>query len=377
MRHAVALVAFLMACNNPSPDGVTTDPDAGTAESDASSADVDAGAEPEATCGATSTAAPLVAPNEEWTWMPMPGMKCADGTATGIGVNLTNRSDQVLVFFQGGGACWDAFTCFIVKSAAHIEGGYGKAHFESELATLSQSYLFDRDDVTNPLRNISWIYVPYCTGDLHDGDRTATYDLFGPRTVHHVGSLNADVAIAAAAATRPKSHPVWMMGLSAGGFGVGFNIAKVRETWSCSSVRALADCSPLVPVEWQRYGSMRTEWSMGFPSTCANCSTNLGAMPAALRSEARPGDRYGLLAYTRDNVISIVFGIDANTLRSQTLAEQTAMAGSSSQAAFVLEGDAHVMLGNAATLQTSTGVALKTWLDQWASNDPAWANAGP
>jgi hypothetical protein len=76
-------------------------------------------------------------------------------------------------------------------------------------------------------------------------------------------------------------------------------------------------------------------------------------------------------------VISIVLGVEAEQLRNQTLAEQTAMAGTASQAAFVLEGDTHVMLGNAATLQTSNGVALSTWISQWATNDPAWANAGP
>lgn len=116
---------------------------------------------------------------------------------------------------------------------------------------------------------------------------------------------------------------------------------------------------------------------MNFPAACTDCTTNLGAMPAALRAEARPGDRYGLLAYTRDQVISIVFGIDGDTLRNRTLAEQAAMAGSTSQAAFVLEGNAHVMLGNAQALQTANGMALKTWIAQWATNDPAWTNAGP
>jgi hypothetical protein len=378
MRNTVACVALsmlLLACNTSAGGGAGVGDDV---QPDASVTEADAGADGAAeTCSATSTAAPIVAPNEQWTWVPLDGMKCADGTSTGIGVNLTNRSDQVLVFFQGGGACWDAWTCFVLKTAAHIEGGYGASTFQSELATLSQSYLFQRDALNNPLRDISWIYVPYCTGDLHDGDRVATYDVFGPRTVHHVGSHNADVVLSRVAATRPESNPVWMMGLSAGGYGVGFNIAKARATWPCSNIRALADCSPSVPIEWQRYGSMKQEWSMKFPLACTDCATNLGALPAALRAEARPGDRYGLLAYTHDQVISIVLGVEAETLRNQTLAEQTAMAGSSSQAAFVLEGDTHVMLGNAATLQTSNGMALTTWIDQWATNDPAWANAGP
>jgi hypothetical protein len=383
----ILCAALLVSCTSPNAMKGDDAPEVdGGIDETRSDGDVDAGidvsadAEPEvddSVCDATSTAPAISAPNEEWTWVPLPGMKCADGSATGVAVNLTDKSDQVLVFFQGGGACWDGFTCYFLKTAAHIEGGYGAAHFQSELAQMASSFLFQRNNPDNPLRNVSWIYVPYCTGDLHTGDRVATHDFFGPRVTHHVGSINADIVINHAAATRPKSNPVWVMGLSAGGYGVGFNVAKARERWSCSNIRGLADCSPLVPIEWQRYGTMQTQWSMNFPAACTNCNTNLGTMPAALRTEAKPGDRYGLLAYTRDSVISIVLGIDGDTLRNQTLAEQAAMAGSTSQAAFVLEGTEHVMLGNAQNLATSNGTQLMTWIHQWASMDPAWANAGP
>jgi hypothetical protein len=345
-------------------------PDAGT------NGDVDAADPDGAACTSpTPTVAPVTAPNEEWTWIPTDGMKCADGTQTGIGVNLTSRSDKVLVFFQGGGACWDAFTCFVVQSAAHIEGGYGANHFQSEIAQLAQSYLFQRVP-ENPLRDVSWIYVPYCTGDLHDGERVASYDWFGTqRKVHHVGGVNADIAIARAAATRPASNPVWLMGVSAGGYGMSLNIETAREAWPCADLRALADCSPMIPIEWSRYGTMKSEWKMRFPAACTDCPTNLAALPAAIRTASGPNDSYGLLAYTQDQVISIVLGVPADQLRNHTLAEQSAMA-TTNQAGFVLEGNSHVMLTNT-TLKTSTNVVLSTWLDQWATADPAWTNAGP
>ncbi len=356
-------------------DDDETPPDAGTSDT-ADAADM-TGPDGAACTSTPSTpaAAPLVAPDEQWTWIPVDGMKCADGTQTGIGVNLTNRSNKVLVFFQGGGACWDAFTCFFVKSAAHIEGGYGAGAFGSDIATLSNSYLFQRVP-ENPLRDVSWIYVPYCTGDLHDGERVATYDLLGTaKSVHHVGAINADIAIARAAATRPASNPVWLMGVSAGGYGMSFNIGTARKAWPCASLRALADCSPMVPVEWSRWSTMKAEWKMRFPAACTTCSTNLAALPAALRAEAGPSDRYGLLAYTQDQVISIVLGVPGDQLRSHTLAEQTGMTAPQ-QATFVLEGTEHVMSGTA-TVKTSTNVVLSTWMNQWATADPAWANAGP
>jgi len=62
----------------------------------------------------------IVAPNETWTWIPVDGMQCGNGGATGIGVNLTDRSDRVMIFLQGGGAGWVATTCFGGKSAVNI-----------------------------------------------------------------------------------------------------------------------------------------------------------------------------------------------------------------------------------------------------------------
>src|SRR5450432_912441 len=82
---------------------------------------------------------PITAPSETWTWVPLAGMTCADGSPTGVGVNLTDRSDRVMIYFQGGGACGDATTCFVTKTAVHIEGGFADADFQSDIATLTGS----------------------------------------------------------------------------------------------------------------------------------------------------------------------------------------------------------------------------------------------
>jgi hypothetical protein len=43
-----------------------------------------------------------------WTWIPIPGAYCDDGSPTGIGVNLPpTSSNNLLIAFEGGGACWD------------------------------------------------------------------------------------------------------------------------------------------------------------------------------------------------------------------------------------------------------------------------------
>ena len=130
----------------------------------------------------------ITAPAGVWTWVPIDGMACGDGSPTGIGVNLVDTSDNVMLYMQGGGACWDLNTCFTLKSAVHIEGGYGQSDFNTDIATLSGSYLWQRVP-QNPFKDVSWIYVPYCTGDLHDGANVMMYD--ATHSVQHVGRTNA------------------------------------------------------------------------------------------------------------------------------------------------------------------------------------------
>ncbi|HEY5926456.1 MAG TPA: pectin acetylesterase-family hydrolase [Kofleriaceae bacterium] len=315
---------------------------------------------------------PIVAPPGTWTWIPIDGMTCADGSPTGIGVNLVDTSPDVMVFMAGGGACWDANTCFSLMSAVHITGGYGQTEFNSEIMGIGGAYILQRAAV-NPFANASWIYVPYCTGDLHDGNNVATY---GTAQVHHVGRRNTSALMERLAATRPDATMVWMLGASAGGYGVSFDWDLARLAWPQAKVHVLADSSQLVAMEPTRWSAMQASWQLSFPPTCSTCTSDLGAMTAALRDTARPGERYGLLAYTRDQTIAQYFGLTMDQLQTATLAAQAAMSPTSGQAAYVLAGSGHVLLASP-TAQTSGGVVLSTWIQQWATGDAAWANAGP
>ena len=105
----------------------------------------------------------LVAPLETWTWIEIPGMTCANGSPTGVGVNLTDRSKDVLVFFEGGGACWDATTCWALPFSLYISSGYGKTQFDADFQR--DMFQLRREDPENPFRNVSYVFMPYCTGD--------------------------------------------------------------------------------------------------------------------------------------------------------------------------------------------------------------------
>ena len=67
---------------------------------------------------------PIEAPLNQWTWVPVEGAYCGDGSPTGFAFNPTDQSPNVLIFFMGGGACWDYKGCYESERATYIDGGF-------------------------------------------------------------------------------------------------------------------------------------------------------------------------------------------------------------------------------------------------------------
>ncbi len=103
------------------------------------------------------TPLPLAPETErQWTFVPIEGMKCRDGSNTGIGVNWSSSSKNVVVFLAGGNACFDKVTCNPVITPDHFDG----TNLYYEVGYLDYGFL-DRWEPTNALREWSYIYVPY------------------------------------------------------------------------------------------------------------------------------------------------------------------------------------------------------------------------
>src|SRR5262249_5830997 len=113
MKLALALasmfsLAAFAACgstSSPADQGSSDAGDAGGGQPDArddTAPPVDAGADsiPSSDAGA------IQAQDGKWTWVPFADAKCRDGSSTGIGVNLNRSSTKVMIFLEGGGACF-------------------------------------------------------------------------------------------------------------------------------------------------------------------------------------------------------------------------------------------------------------------------------
>jgi hypothetical protein len=139
---------------------------------------------------------------------------CSDGSPYRFFVHPGDPG-KLLVEFEGGGGCWDDATCASGIYTRRIATDPAQAERAGLLVGI-----YDRTNPENPFRDWTHVYVPYCTGDLHWGNRSRTYSgPVGPYTVHHRGAVNAAAALTWASQNVPAPAQLFVAGCSAGGYG--------------------------------------------------------------------------------------------------------------------------------------------------------------
>lgn len=315
----------------------------------------------------------ITAPNEVWTWVDFPGSECGNGSPTGIGVNLSNRSSDVIVFMQGGGACWNQLTCYTVRSASDFDG-YSGTKFAND--SIKSQVAFNRTNVNNPFRNASFVFIPYCTGDVHSGDTVASYG------GHHKGASNVRAFLARLAPTFPGPRRIWLTGTSAGGFGVQLNYHRFADAFPQAEVHGLSDSAQMInPTQASLLAEWLDAWGVTDPPGCTGCTQNFNLVPSWL-ARTYPNRRFGLLAYSRDSVLAPFFSLaqpDFEAATTKLLTEQ--YQGKSNLKAYVVDPatPTHVMLNQLFTRTVvpagaDAGVSLSSWAQQWANGEAGWEN---
>ncbi len=173
-------------------------------------------------------------------WYDIPGMICRDGSPTGIGYRVGNPK-KLAIYINGGGACFNAETC----------GPNPKSFNVDDWSSLSAEYahrgIFDADNPKNPLKDFSFVFVPYCTGDVHSGTRRAGQALDLPDTQRYVGSYNfiKSVDFIQPYFDYNKVEQIVLFGLSAGGYGVYVNFLEVIKRFPNAKITVINDSGPL------------------------------------------------------------------------------------------------------------------------------------
>jgi len=254
-------------------------------------------------------------PPGAWAWVDFPESRCRNDTSTGIGVRY-GGSDRLVIYFEGGGACFDAATCLLNDGFSN----FGALQFAAWANTIGGGGMFDADADDNPVADWNFIYVPYCTGDVHAGDKedAGVPGVFGAQ--QFVGYRNVGLYLERIVPSFAGASHVLVTGESAGGFGAAFNYDRIADAWPESQVTLLDDSGPpfgdkyLAPCMQQEWRSL---WNLDdtIPADCVDCfSPDGGGISnlATYLAATHEGQKFGLYSSLQDAVIRTFFGFGMN-----------------------------------------------------------------
>jgi len=372
---ALLLAVVAQACSSAEPGGeaapaaAPVDASAPTIPGVADGAAVDDGAP------GIELGAPIDAVPGAWTWVPFADSSCANGSPTGIGVN-PGTSRRLVIYLEGGGACWNGLSCYSLQTAAYVTTGYGKKDFDSQGPTLIRG-VFDRGQASNPFKDDSFVFVPYCTGDVHAGDKEVVHDATPTK---HVGRRNLTAFLKRVVPTFSSVDRVVLAGSSAGGFGAAINLWRVQQAFGTAKrVDLVDDSGPPFPASQAPYlAEWQAAWDLegAAPPGCSACKSDPAAtLPYMLA--AYPKARFALLSYRDDTVIPQFYSMGSAQFTS-ALDElvTTTFDPSTNARAFLVAGSGHTMLLSATPAKSGT-LPVWSWLATMMDDAATWSTARP
>jgi len=284
---------------------------------------------------ALTLAAPLASAGYyQWDMVELPpdsGAACGNGAPYRFFVNRTPLSKNIVLVYEGGGACWDQNACLGIGplSASNPDGIPLDYMQQFNMAAGGLVTPFSsRNDPFQKVQTQSWniVYLPYCTGDVHSGSKVVVYgdvDPANPRTQFHRGQANIRGAATWLRANLGAPKDMLLTGFSAGGVGSTVTYGIVRDTLQPSGrASLLADSGPLnqaprggdpaVYPSLPMHEKIRVSWGLdepgGLVATYAGSlpsfnPDNLGSVNGAL-AQRYPEDRFTFLAFQSDTNFS-------------------------------------------------------------------------
>ena len=301
--------------------------------------------------------------------------QCADGSEFAF---WERRADptKVVLFLEGGGACWDARTCAFTDGG---ESDFYDWNIPSEETPESEGGIFDLANPDNPFADYTFVYVPYCTGDVHLGDVTREYS--EQLTVEHNGYVNSTTALTHLVENFGDADHVVVVGLSAGSIAAPVYAGLVADQLPDAQITVLADSSgaypddPDVNIEilgqWGTFETM-PDWEVNEGLTSRDWGIPRFWVQAGLH---QPDIVMARFDFAYDEVQSHFMGLagfdTSNVAASIDSNEAAIEATGVVQHSYTAAGDDHGVVSDEAfyTLEVN-GVALVDWVTALIAGEP-------
>jgi len=310
-------------------------------------------------------------------------------------------SKNLVVYFEGGGACWDNLSCTFPLAGLPqpVPQFYVPAISPATNPALADG-IFRQDNAANPVRDWNFVYIPYCTGDVHSGSATKQYTSVGhpvfplppgtPFTIQHRGFDNFMVVLDWVKKNFDAPKNILVTGPSAGGYGASNNFPWLVDTYPNAHVFVLADASQGVSTPAFDSGNPgRYSWNPQLPPNID--ATTPGANVLRAIAEANPHVKVSQFTTTLDNVQIAFYGlmkqfygpggscpnpaVDWNNQMLATLAEYDSQV--SNYRYYLASGTYHTLLRSPLFYtESSPGVVFADWLTAMLANRGGTGGSG-
>jgi hypothetical protein len=256
-----------------------------------------------------------------WQRVELPGTVCSNGSQYKFFVYDSPTSNNLLILFEGGGACWDYETC---SGQAGLLGAANPNGIPNDYITQFKaqyvSPLVNGADPGIPLRPKKDIatkgydvaYMPYCTGDVHVGNNVVTYtDPTGqnpPIVFRHNGFNNTKAALNYLRTRFPSINKLLVTGFSAGGVASAAGYYTARRTLLPARGYLLNDSGPIFPAPNSSYKSrplhelIKVRWNLQslYNELPATFNQNDFGSATDMVAIEFPTDRFAYTGYSSD-----------------------------------------------------------------------------
>ncbi|WP_088279696.1 pectin acetylesterase-family hydrolase [Ideonella sp. A 288] len=182
------------------------------------------------------------------------------------------KSKKLVVYFEGGGACWDSLTCTFPIGAGLPDAVPQFFMPAVPPADDPSRYdgIFNSANPANPVKDWDFVYIPYCSGDVHSGSATRTYanvghpvfPLPGTFDIRHGGFDNFMVVLDWMKKNLGHPEQILVTGSSAGGYGASTNFPWVQKAFPKAKLAVLADAAQSVMTPaWDASTPGRGSWN--------------------------------------------------------------------------------------------------------------------
>lgn len=294
------------------------------------------------------------------------GPLCGNGSAYSMSTR-DQGSSELMIFIEGGGACWSDYCIYIDEIAQ---------------PGIPEDGILDPNLANNPVRGFNHVYLPYCDGSLSAGDRDIDTDDDGEDDRFQRGLHNLSAALDVTVSTFPSPERIVLAGQSGGGFSTIFALPLVRHLYPDVPIDVINDSGVGVarPDDPAFIEQLVEEWNISafLPASCPECLAQDGHLTDYLiwQTEQDPNVRRSYISYTGDTVVGTNFlRIGGAAFEQAIIAEmaQQEAAHPERVRSWLKSGLLHTFIESDpnATVQD---VALMDWLDAMLSGSAEWVS---